>query len=100
MGGHHQPQGQAQVFLNLVLHGMDPQNAINTPRFHHEQISNVLAIEEPIKINVRAQLRKKGHKIVDSVGMNFGGGQIIQYTPHGTFIGGSDPRKDGQAQGY
>ena len=100
MGGHHQPQGQAQVFLNLVLHGMDPQNAIDAPRFHHEQISNVVAVEEPVKINVRVQLRKKGHKIVDSVGMNFGGGQIIHCTPHGSFIGGSDPRKDGQAQGY
>jgi gamma-glutamyltranspeptidase/glutathione hydrolase len=100
MGGHHQPQGQAQVFLNLVLHGMNPQDAIDTPRFHHEQSSNIVSIEEPIKIGVKTELRKRGHKIVDSVGMNFGGGQIIQRTPHGSFIGGSDPRKDGQAQGY
>ncbi|MHA1444448.1 MAG: gamma-glutamyltransferase [Candidatus Hodarchaeales archaeon] len=100
MGGHHQPQGQAQVFLNLVLHGMNPQDAINAPRFNHEQSSNIVAVEEPIAINVKTKLRKKGHKIVDSVGMNFGGGQIIQRTPYGVFIGGSDPRKDGQAQGY
>jgi len=100
MGGHHQPQGQAQVFLNLVLHGMDPQDAINAPRFNHEQSSNIVAVEEPIPINVKTKLRKRGHKIVDSVGMNFGGGQIIQRTPYGVFIGGSDPRKDGQAQGY
>ena len=100
MGGHHQPQGQAQVFLNLVLHGMNPQNAIDAPRFHHEQSSNIVAVEEPVKIDIKAKLRKKGHKIVDSVGMNFGGGQIIQRTSHGSFIGGSDSRKDGQAQGY
>ena len=100
MGGHHQPQGQAQVFLNLVLHGMNPQDAINAPRFNHEQSSNIVAVEEPIPINVKTKLRKIGHKIVDSVGMNFGGGQIIQRTPYGVFIGGSDPRKDGQAQGY
>ncbi|MHA1205996.1 MAG: gamma-glutamyltransferase [Candidatus Hodarchaeales archaeon] len=100
MGGHHQPQGQAQVFLNLVLHGMNPQDAINAPRFNHEQSSNIVAVEEPIPINVKTKLRKRGHKIVDSVGMNFGGGQIIQRTPYGVFIGGSDPRKDGQAQGY
>jgi len=100
MGGHHQPQGQAQVFLNLVLHGMNPQDAINAPRFNHEQSFNVVAVEEPVSINIKAKLRKRGHKIVDSVGMNFGGGQIIQRTSHGSFIGGSDPRKDGQAQGY
>ncbi|MHA1513259.1 MAG: gamma-glutamyltransferase, partial [Candidatus Hodarchaeales archaeon] len=75
-------------------------DAINAPRFNHEQSSNIVAVEEPIQINVKTKLRKKGHKIVDSVGMNFGGGQIIQRTPHGGFIGGSDPRKDGQAQGY
>ena len=100
MGGHHQPQGHAQVFLNLVLHGMNPQEAISTPRFHHNKNLNVISVEQPISINVRKTLRKMGHNIIDSVGVNFGGGQIIQVTEHGSYIGGSDPRKDGQAQGY
>ena len=100
MGGHHQPQGHAQVFLNLVLHGMDPQEAISAPRFHHKQNDNIIALEQPIDIAVRLKLLKMGHQIIDSVGVNFGGGQIIQVTEHDSFIGGSDPRKDGQAQGY
>ncbi len=101
MGGHHQPQGQAQVFLNLILHEMDPQTAISSPRFHHDQITNTLAIEEPIGVEIRAKLRKRGHNIVDCVGTNFGGGQIIHYnSSNGCYIGGSDPRKDGQVNGY
>ncbi len=100
MGGHHQPIGQSQVFLNLVLHGMDPQDAINSPRFHHEQNSNLVAFEEPIPLQVKTQLRGLGHNVRDSVGMNFGGGQIISISENGSYIGGSDPRKDGQAQGY
>jgi gamma-glutamyltranspeptidase/glutathione hydrolase len=100
MGGHHQPQGQAQVFLNLVLHGMDPQQALNSPRFHHDQNMNTLALENPISVSVKTRLRKYGHKIVDAVGTNFGGGQVIQCADSGSYIGGSDPRKDGQAQGY
>ena len=100
MGGHHQPIGQSQVFLNLVLHGMDPQDAINCPRFHHEQNSNLVAFEEPIPLQVKAQLRGMAHNVRDSVGMNFGGGQIISVSENGSYMGGSDPRKDGQAQGY
>ncbi|MHA1975507.1 MAG: gamma-glutamyltransferase [Candidatus Hodarchaeales archaeon] len=100
MGGHHQPIGQSQVFLNLVLHNMDPQHAIDCPRFHHEQNSNIVALEEPIPIQVKAHLRKLGHNIRDSVGMNFGGGQIISLSEYGSYMGGSDSRKDGQAQGY
>lgn len=100
MGGHHQPQGQAQVFLNLILHGMDPQQALSSPRFHHDQNMNTVALENPISISIRASLRKFGHRIVDAVGTNFGGGQAIQRTDSGSYIGGSDPRKDGQAQGF
>lgn len=101
MGGHHQPQGQAQVFLNLVLHEMDPQEAISSPRFHHDQITNTVALEEPIGVGIRSNLRSRGHLVIDCVGVNFGGGQIIQRNSlNGCYIGGSDPRKDGQAQGY
>jgi gamma-glutamyltranspeptidase/glutathione hydrolase len=101
MGGHHQPQGQAQVFLNLILHEMDPQEAIDCPRFHHDQTTNTVAFEEPIGVNIRSELRKRGHTIVDSVGINFGGGQIIQRDlSTKCYIGGSDPRKDGQVLGY
>lgn len=101
MGGHHQPQGQAQVFLNLILHEMDPQEAISCPRFHHDQITNTVAFEDPIEIGVRTKLRERGHVILDCVGTNFGGGQIIQRnSTNGCYVGGSDPRKDGQTQGY
>ncbi|UCE13803.1 MAG: gamma-glutamyltransferase [Candidatus Heimdallarchaeota archaeon] len=101
MGGHHQPQGQAQVFLNLVLHEMDPQEAISCPRFHHDQRTNTVALEEPIGVSIRSNLRSRGHVVIDCVGVNFGGGQIIQRdSSNGCYIGGSDPRKDGQAQGY
>ncbi|MHA1975113.1 MAG: gamma-glutamyltransferase family protein, partial [Candidatus Hodarchaeales archaeon] len=101
MGGHHQPQGQAQVFLNMVLFGMDPQAAIDEPRFHHDQNSNTISLESPITVSTRMKLRQKGHTIIDCVGTNFGGGQIIKYDKElDSFCAGSDPRKDGQAQGY
>jgi len=100
MGGHHQPQGQAQVFLNLVLHGMSPQEALEYPRFHHDQVTNTVALEDPIEIGLRAELRRREHHVVDCIGTNFGGGQIIQKSINDCYIGGSDPRKDGQAQGY
>ncbi|MFW9855241.1 MAG: gamma-glutamyltransferase [Candidatus Thorarchaeota archaeon] len=101
MGGHHQPQGQAQVYLNLVLHKMNPQQAIETPRFHHDQYTDTVAIESPVNVETRLELRNRGHRIVDEVGANFGGGQIIHCDPKSkVYCAGSDPRKDGQAQGF
>lgn len=101
MGGHHQPQGQAQVYLNLIVHGLDPQEAISAPRFHHNQKENILSIEEPLYELIGKQLQQKGHQIVEPKGVNFGGGQIIKFDKRNNcFIAGSDPRKDGQASGY
>ena len=79
---------------------MDAQDAIDSPRFHHDQLSNVVAFEEPITLQVKTELNRLGHNVRDSVGANFGGGQIISISEDGCFIGGSDPRKDGQAQGF
>lgn len=101
MGGHHQPQGQAQVFLNLIIQDMDPQTALSAPRFHHEQRINTLAVESPIDISVKTALRKLGHAIVPDIGTNFGGGQIIMNDKkNGCYVAGSSPRKDGCANGF
>jgi gamma-glutamyltranspeptidase/glutathione hydrolase len=99
MGGAYQPMGHAHVFSNLVDHGMDAQTAIDHPRLFWGD-DGVLEAETGIAEEVRASLRAKGHQ-VRAAGSPHGGGQaIVIDRESGFLIGGSDPRKDGQALGW
>ncbi len=103
MGGFMQPQGHLQVGLNLVDIAMDPQSALDAPRFNWLQGRRVV-LEPSVPEDVRAGLVKRGHDLVpraESGRYQFGGGQVIIRDPEGgTLIGGSDPRKDGVAVGW
>jgi gamma-glutamyltranspeptidase/glutathione hydrolase len=99
MGGPHQAQAHAQVVSNLVDYDMRPQQAIDHPRFHHNQAANTLALERGIPEMAQYQLLRLGHNVVEAVSGRFGGGQAILRLGD-TWIAGSDHRKDGMAAGY
>ncbi len=97
-GGHMQPQGQVQILANIVDFGMSLQEALDAPRANHLEGMKV-ALEEAIPAKVRTELRQKGHQVTSTA--NFGAGQgILIHPEHGTFMGGSDSRKDGCAMGF
>ncbi len=98
MGGAMQPQGHVQVLLNLLLFGMDPQQAVDAARFRHLSGARV-AIESPVDEDVRRALRLLGHELVDERDIAFGGAQLVMKLPRG-WAAASDPRKDGMAVGY
>jgi len=100
MGGHMQPQGHLQVAANLLWWGLDPQRALDAPRFQVTP-DDRLALEPAIPHDVRLELARLGHDLVaphdaPDAG-SFGGGQVVAVTEEGVRVGGSDPRKDGQA---
>lgn len=97
MGGAMQPQGHIQVLLNLLVFGMDPQQAVDAARFRHMSGRRV-ALEAPIDDGVRAALTRMGHEIIDERDIAFGGAQIVMKLPRG-WAAASDPRKDGHAAG-
>ena len=98
MGGPMQPQGHVQVLLNLIVFGMDLQDAIDAARFRHLEGRGV-ALEAPIDDAVRRALAALGHEVTSEAAVAFGGAQAILRLPRG-YAGGSDPRKDGMAAGY
>jgi gamma-glutamyltranspeptidase/glutathione hydrolase len=98
MGGSMQPQGHVQVLLNLLVFGMDIQQAIDAARFRHLSGLNV-ALETPISADVRARLTALGHQIGNEANIAFGGAQAIIRLERG-WVAGSDPRKDGMAAGH
>jgi gamma-glutamyltranspeptidase/glutathione hydrolase len=99
MGGDHQSQAHAQLVSNLVDYDMPPQEAMDHPRFQHNQIPNTLELERGIPSNVHDRLQGLGHKLIEESIWGFGGGQIILRLDE-AWIAGSDHRKDGQAAGF
>lgn len=105
MGGFMQPQGHVQVLVNLLEHGMDPQAALDAPRFCLlGRGDGAVALEEGIHERIQAQLKAVGHETVMVHGYDralFGRGQVILRNPEtGMLMAGSDPRGDGCALGY
>lgn len=98
MGGAMQPQGHVQVLLNMLLFGMDPQQASDAARFRHMAGVRV-ALESPVSEQVRRALAALGHEIIDERDIAFGGAQLVMKLPRG-WAAGSDSRKDGHAAGY
>ena len=102
MGGFMQPQGHAQMLLNIIDFRMGLQAALDAPRFRYIR-DNECAFEHGIPDSVLQELASKGHRITrldDPCSQQFGGGQAIMIDPASkALVAGSDPRKDGCAIG-
>ena len=105
MGGFMQPQGHVQVLSALVDDGMDPQAALDQPRFciDVEESGGEVAIEEGMSEETFSGLKKMGHPVYSVSGYDralFGRGQVILSDAEtGVLCAGSDPRADGCAMG-
>jgi len=101
MGGFMQPQGHLQVGINLVDFDMDPQTALDAPRFNWLQGRDV-AVELAVGAKVRDELARRGHTLLPAdATVHYGGGQVIIRDPaSGVLVAGSEPRNDGAAVGY
>lgn len=103
MGGFMQPQGHLQVALALITDRLDPQAALDRPRFciRDGSAGGSIALEEGIPVAVMARLAEMGHAVVPTSGAGrsiFGRGQVIlRDRESGVLWGGSDPRADGLA---
>ena len=106
MGAWNQPQGHAQAVINLVDRGMDPQGAIDEPRFsiYDDPPNGEIWVEDAIPVGTISALAELGHPVRPAsaalrTGV-VGQGQIIVRDPDtGVLWGGSDPRGDGCAIG-
>ena len=108
MGGGMQPQGHAQIVINLIDFDMNLQEAGDAARFRHygsseptgEQMldGGYLSLETGINDDVRQALVKLGHQLKDEPGA-YGGYQAIKIDGS-VYYGASESRKDGHASGF
>ena len=110
MGGAMQPQGHAQVVINLVDFEMNLQEAGDAPRIRHvadEQPTGgemldggEVSLESGFEYKEIRKLMRLGHKIIFSLGP-YGGYQAIMFDEDlGVYFGASESRKDGSAMGF
>ena len=98
MGGYMQPQGHVQVVSNVVDHGLPLQAALDYPRWRYREDGS-LAIEERTSDSLGTKLTRRGHDVRLLYPSLFGGAQIAR-NDGGTLSAATEPRKDGNAQGY
>ena len=96
-----QPQGHMQVGVNLIDYGMDPQTALDAPRFQWTR-GMEFGLEDFASAYVLQELIARGHELLPlGHRMHYGGGQaIVRDSETGVLVGGSEPRNDGSAVGF
>ena len=124
MGGSQQAQGHAQVLIDMIDLGVNPQAASDAARFTHSQASNTLSLESNLYGLLGARLKAIGHKVESANGEDMGGFQAVWFVPPaaaaagsaappgappssaaeqpiaGVYRAASDHRKDGEAVGW
>jgi len=109
MGGDFQPQGHAQIVMNLIDFGMNLQEAGDAPRWDHtggasptggNRGSGAVRIESGIPYSTVRGLMDRGHQVRYGRGV-YGGYQAILWDAENkVYHGASESRKDGQAAGF
>lgn len=97
VGGFMQPQGQFQIVRGLVDRELDPQAALDAPRFRVLGGRKV-AFEPGYDEGTVAELASRGHEVSELRRFEAGGAQLVVRGGDG-FLGASDRRKDGLAAG-
>jgi gamma-glutamyltranspeptidase / glutathione hydrolase len=111
MGGDMQPQGHAQVLVNLIDFDMNLQEAGDALRFRHTRSSEPtgttmieggsLRLEAGVAPDIADELVRRGHVLAPGITAEFGGYQAIWREPgSGMYAGATESRKDGVAIGY
>jgi len=100
MGGFMQPQGHMQVLMNTIDFHMNPQAALDAPRW--QWLGNKrIEIEPTVSQNIIRGLRDRGHTIIINPDRNsYGRGQIIWRDTQGVLMGATEPRADGMVAAW
>jgi gamma-glutamyltranspeptidase/glutathione hydrolase len=95
MGAFMQPQGHVQVIMNTVDFKMNPQNALDAPRWQWVE-GKTVHIEQQFPRSAAESLARAGHVVQPQLDCaSFGRGQIIWNMEDGTLAGATEPRADG-----
>ncbi len=94
MGGYMQPQGHVQVVMNTVDFHLDPQQALDAPRWQWLR-DGCVTVETRSPQDIARGLQRRGHAISYDINTSsFGRGQMIMRLANGVLVGGTESRTD------
>ena len=112
-GGDVQCQSMLQVFLNIVEFEMDPQEAVEKPRFAtynfpgsfvpHAYNPGLLRVEKRVEESIISELKEKGHTVNPWADWCWRAGGIcavVVDADNGVLLGAADPRRECYAMGW
>ncbi|MBA1335042.1 MAG: Gamma-glutamyltransferase [Firmicutes bacterium] len=100
MGGFMQPQGHVQVIMNTIDFHLNPQDALDAPRWQWVE-GRTVHIEHQFPGSIAHPLARMGHDLrLQADSTSFGRGQIIWRLDSGILVGGTEPRTDGTIAGW
>ncbi len=95
MGAFMQPQGHVQVVSSLADDGLNPQEALDRPRWQWTGGLS-LELEQTFPNDLALSLKDRGHQVtVSADDTSFGRGQVILRDGSGVLCGATEPRTDG-----
>ena len=94
MGAYMQPQGHVQVVSNFIDFHLDPQQALDAPRWQWLRDGSII-VEDGLDEEIVRGLKERGHDVqVTSDHSPFGRGQMIIRLDNGVLVGGTESRTD------
>ena len=94
MGGYMQPQAHVQVMMNYIDFHMDPQQALDAPRWQWNRDGRI-TVESKFDTHMALELQRRGHIVQPSLAAtSFGRGQMIVRLDNGVLVGGTESRAD------
>ena len=95
-----QPQGHVQVLMNLLDFGLNPQMALDAPRWQWTKDKHFIT-EPRFDSKIIEELKEKGHEIdVSDNDFSYGRGQMILKLDNGAYIGACESRTDSNIACY
>ena len=89
----------ANILMGVVDFGLDIEEAVNAPRFHHQWLPDAIDVEDRLSPDTMNLLRSKGDTL--KAARFWGDGECIMVDPKtGERLGASDARNNGKAVGY
>lgn len=100
-GGSRIPTAVLQVILDVTDFGMNAQDAVDTPRFHHQWMPDRISLERGFSPDTIALLKARGHEIDEASGSGSVAAVVEAIVNDGGWLQGAvDGRRPGKAAGY